>query len=164
MKSINIVFNRFYLSFLLSLFTATVYSQDSKTDTEPGSIAASVESRSFAFQAQSVSPMKGGTRQLTPGYKLTVSGDTLICNLPYFGVVYQANMGSSDGGFDFTSYKFDYQSKIKKKGGWVIKIKTKDTKGQRQFILTVFENGTASLSVNSSDRESISYFGSLLLQ
>jgi hypothetical protein len=99
-------------------------------------------------------------RQLTPGYKLIVTGDTLTCNLPYIGTVYQPTIGS-DGGFEFTSYKFDYQSKIRKKGGWVIKIKTKDTKGLNQFILTLFENGTASLNINSSDRQSISYFGTL---
>lgn len=125
-----------------------------------GVLQRAIENKSYTLQVQSVSPMKGGTRQLNPGYILTVKGDTLIANLPYFGRVYQAALGA-DGGFNFTSYEFDYQVKPGKKDGWNVSIKTKDQPSQRKFNLTITKSGSASLAVLSSDRESISYYGVL---
>ena len=123
-------------------------------------LTSAIEKKSYTYRVQSVTPMKGGTRQLNPGYTLTVKGDTLIANLPYFGRVYQSTIGG-DAGFNFTSYVFDYQVKPRKKGGWIVTIKTKDLPSQRQFNLTVSKNGSTSLSVLCSDRESISYYGAL---
>jgi hypothetical protein len=123
-------------------------------------LQSAIEHKTYTYRVQSVSPMKGGTRQLNPGYTLTVKGDTLVANLPYFGRVYQSSIGA-DGGFNFTSYTFDYEIKPRKKGGWNVSIKTKDLPSQRQFNLTVSKNGSTSLTVLCSDRESISYYGVL---
>ncbi len=143
---------------VFNLCVVITHAQDQGTATE--SLQAAIDHQSFTFLAQSMSPMKGGTRQLNPGYSFSVKGDTLVANLPYVGRAYQASMGN-DGGFNFTSYLFDYQIKLRKKGGWNITIKTKDLKSQRQFNLTVFQNGSASLNVSCNDRESISYSGSI---
>ncbi len=123
-------------------------------------LPSAIEHKSYTYRVQSVTPMKGGTRQLNPGYTLIVKGDTLIANLPYFGRVYQAPIGT-DGGFNFSSYEFEYQVKPRKKGGWNVSIKTKDQPSQRQFNLTVTKSGSTTLTVLCSDRESISYYGVL---
>jgi hypothetical protein len=96
---------------------------------------------------------------LDVGYGFKINGDTLTSNLPYMGRAYMADIGSTDGPLDFTSYKFDYSVKPRKKGGWSIQIKIRDTKGEQRFNLSVRENGMAMLSVSSVDRESISYNG-----
>jgi hypothetical protein len=144
------------LVLVLNLVVFSAFSQD-----QSSSIQRDIEKKQFTFLAQSVTPSKGGSRQLSPGYTLQVKGDTLICYLPYFGRVYQPSFGTNDAGLDFTSTQFDYQTKVRKKGGWDVKIKTKDLTNQRQLSMTIFQNGTASLTVISSDRESISFFGSL---
>src|SRR5205823_2822913 len=77
-----------------------------------------VESKDFVFEAQSVSPMGGGMRQLTSSYDLIVSKDTIISNLPYFGRAYTAPVNPSEGGINFTSTNFEYTVKGKRKGGW----------------------------------------------
>ena len=47
----------------------------------------------------------------------------------------------------------------KKKNRWEIVIKPKDVSDVRELYLTIFNNGRASLGVNSSNRESISFNG-----
>jgi len=158
MNAMNVLI-RFQLLIIINLLAITSYAQD-KTDSK-SLILTAIEKKQFTFLAQSVTPMKVGTRQLTPGYTLRISGDTLTCNLPYFGRVYQPSLSTTDGGLNFTSYQFDYQTKVRKKGGWDIRIKTKDLTSQRQFFITVQENGNVNVSVTCNDRESISYYGSL---
>lgn len=146
----------FYLTLGISVSLAQA-TNDQTTDV----LQSAIEQKSFTYRVQSVSPMKAGTRQLNPGYSLAVKGDTLVVNLPYFGRVYQPTL-SSDGGFNFTSYVFDYEIKPRKKGGWNVSIKTKDlSSSQRQFNLTVSKSGSTSMTVVCSDRESISYYGVL---
>lgn len=117
-----------------------------------------VENKTYVFEARSMSPLRGSVRQLTSLYTLKIKGDTLQCDLPYLGQVYQASYGG-DAGLKFDSYQSEYNAVVRKKGGWDIKIKTKDLPGQRTFYLTIFSNGNASLSVNSTDRQAISYSG-----
>ena len=139
---------------LSSLGSPMVYSQDSKTD-ETQSIA---ETRSYIFKVQSVSPRRGGMIQQSPGYDVIVRTDTVISNLPYIGRAYQASYGSSDAGIKFISTKFEY-SMEEKKNKLYVKIKPKDARSVAQMIFTIYDNGTASLSVISNDRETISYNG-----
>jgi len=117
-----------------------------------------IDSKRFVFEAQSMTPMRGGMRTLTPGYALKVSPDTITCDLPYMGRAYQAPMGSSDGGMKFQGFKFDYTVKEKKKG-WTVNINTKEVSGNPRIILTIFDNATARLTISSSTKESISYSG-----
>ena len=116
-----------------------------------------IESKRFVFEAQSMSPVKGSLRTLTPGYTIRVSPDTVVADLPYVGRAYQAGYGS-DGGIKFTATKFEYSVKDKKKG-WTANIETKEVTGSPRLIFSVFENGTARVVVYSNDRESISYSG-----
>ena len=117
-----------------------------------------LESKHWTFQAQSMSPTGGGMRQLSTGYVLTVHGDSLICDLPYMGRVYQPTI-SSNGGLTFISTKFTYENKERKKGGWSLNLQTKDQPNSRRFMLTIFEDGNVSLSVNCTERQQISYRG-----
>ncbi|MBC7827008.1 MAG: DUF4251 domain-containing protein, partial [Chitinophagaceae bacterium] len=117
-----------------------------------------VEAKRFVFQAQSASPMRGGRRNLTPGYTLLVSNDTLVSDLPYFGRAYSAGYGT-DGGIKFTSTKFESSVKSRKKEGWDLNIKPTDITNIEVLIITVHESGTASLQVKTRDRQPISFDG-----
>ena len=152
----------FVFCFVTLGFLNESYAQNSKKERDSvkaREIETMVEAKDYVFQAQSASPLKGGIKQLTSsGYFLSLM-DTLICNLPYYGQVYQSSYGTTDGGIKFTSADFSYAATNRKKGGWSIKIKTKDQASNRQLALTIFENGNASLQITSSDRQSISYSG-----
>jgi len=148
MKSLH-----FILLCLACVLCLAGYSQD-----DAGAVKGMIDSKRFVFEAQSMTPSRGGLRTLTPGYILVVSPDTVACDLPYMGRAYQAPMGSSDGGMTFHGSKFDYTVKEKKKG-WTVNINMKEVSGNPRLILTVFDNASARLTISSSSKESISYSG-----
>ena len=123
-----------------------------------GSVKEMVESKTFVFQAQSMTPLKGSMRTLSPGYTFKVSPDTLKSDLPYAGRAFQAAYGSTDGGMKFEATKFEYTVKENKKG-WTINIKTKEVSGSPRVTISVFDNGSARINISSMSRESISYNG-----
>ncbi|HWB28198.1 MAG TPA: DUF4251 domain-containing protein [Chitinophagaceae bacterium] len=123
------------------------------------STKALIESGRFIFKAQTVSPAYGNLRQLTPDYyTLSISKDTLVADLPYFGRAFSAPVDPTQGGLNFTATDFDYLVKNGKKA-WNISIKTRRPGDAVQFYLTVFDNGTAYLQVNSINRQPISFNG-----
>lgn len=136
-------------------------SKKAKDSLKEAAVKTMIDEQRFIFNVQSVKPMKSGTRQLSPGYTLSVSKDTIISDLPYFGRMYQAPIGSSDGGIKFTSTDFTYVRKLRKKGGWDIEIKPKESSSVQDIFLTVFENGNASIDLNCKDRQPISYSGEI---
>ena len=123
-----------------------------------GSVKEMVDSKRFVFQAQSMTPLKGSMRTLSPGYTLKVSPDTITSDLPYAGRAFQAAYGSTDGGMKFKATEFDYTVK-EKKNGWTINIATKKVSGSPKVMVSVFDNGNARIVISSTDRESITYNG-----
>src|SRR6478736_1631056 len=141
-----------------------VVAQESKEEKKAAQttvITDQVNGKRYAFRALSAMATGGsGTRQLSGSYyTLTVLSDSIVSDLPYYGRLYQAPMNSQDGGIKFISTKSDYSVKARKKGGWDIKIKTKDVRNSPQLYLTIYSNGSASLRVSCTDRQSISYEG-----
>lgn len=126
-----------------------------------------IESQNFVFDANFVNPSRGSGRSLTSEYDLTVTKDTIIAYLPYFGRAYTAPpYGSIEGGIKFTNTHFTYAMKPGKKSGWAITIKPtnkniSDWRDVQSMYLTISEDGYASLQVISSNREPISFNGTI---
>ena len=161
MKSLNKILKISLLFFAVLAFGITVSAQDAKEEKseKEANIKTLIDAHRYTFKAQSVHPSRGRTVQLNSDYDLRVSGDTVRSYLPYFGRAYSAPLDGRGGGFDFTSNKFEYVQKERKKGGWDITIRPKDVNDVRELFLTVFENGSASLRVTSNNREPISFNG-----
>lgn len=118
-----------------------------------------IESRKYIFIAQYALPMRGTGIYLSSEYDLTVSGDSIISWLPYYGRAYQAPLDPNEGGIKFTSTKFKYTTEVNKKGGWDISMETKDVTDTKMLTLHVSVNGNATLQVTSIYREPISFTG-----
>ena len=117
-----------------------------------------IDSKTYVFHAQSATPMGGSTRQLTSYYNMTLTGDSLVTYLPYFGRAYTPTM-PNEAGLDFISSNFTYKVKERKKGGWEITIEPKDQRNVRSMILSISESGYTSLNVTSNNRQPISFYG-----
>ena len=117
-----------------------------------------IDSQNFVFIARYVTPMTGRKRDLSTGYELSISKDSLISYLPFFGRGYTAPISPSDVDFDFTSTKFTYIV-TPARNGWNISIKTKDQTFLREMYFRIFDNASASLNITSIDRSTISYDG-----
>jgi hypothetical protein len=125
---------------------------------DPG-ISRIIKQREYTFTARTVLPTGGRVVQLTSSYDMHISKDSIIAYLPYFGRAYTAPIGSTNPGIQFTSVDFGYDVKERKRDGWQISIRPRDTQDIQQLNLTVSESGFASLQVTSNNRQPISYNG-----
>jgi hypothetical protein len=125
-----------------------------------GNASLLMSAKNYVFKAQTALPMRGSAHSLTPNYyELKISKDTITSFLPFFGRAYTAPMNADESGFKFTSTSFVYSEKEKKKGGWDVQIKPKDTKDVRQMLLNISSGGMATLQIISNNRETISFTG-----
>lgn len=154
MKPSNSPFGIIFLIVVVLLMTNTINAQPNQSG-----IKTSVESKRFIFHAQTALPTSGRSRQLTSEYNLQVFSDSLISNLPFYGRAYSVPYGSGDGGFSFTSTKFDYAATPGKKKGWNISIKPRDVTDFREFSLSLSDNGYGTLQALSNNRQPISFTG-----
>jgi hypothetical protein len=135
------------------LFSTVVQSQslDKKT------VQLLVEARAFVFIPQSMTPSGGSSRPVTQDYDVRLAADSIVTYLPYYGRSYVPVL-PGEGGVNFTSTEFDYKARMKKKK-WEVSVTPEDTKEVRQLHFTIFENGYATLFVNSMNKQPVSYYG-----
>lgn len=148
----------------LAVITSTgLFAQETKAQKKQdkaAQIKSLIDSRNYVFVAQNAFPMGGRMRNITPDYNLTVSADSVVSYLPFFGRAYTStDYGASKSPLDFKTKSFDYDAKPGKKDGWSITIKPKDNKGVQSMNLTVSSEGYASLQVTSTDRSAMSFNG-----
>lgn len=142
----------------LALVCLLLFQQDSWSQKDTAAIGSKLRAQQYTFVAQTATPLRGRFIQLTSPYDLRVSMDSVIAALPYFGRAFSATPGSTGGGIDFTSTKFDYKKEWRKKK-WEITIAPHDNTDVNELFLTVFDNGKASLRVSSNNRQSITFDG-----
>jgi hypothetical protein len=162
------------LAFIAIVFCSlTVKAQTNKVTT-----AKIVEEKNYIFVATTAIPISsadittimskipgaagGGAISLSGAtYDLAVTPDSLKSYLPYYGRAYRASFDNDENGYKFTSKKFTYKTTKRKRGGWDIEMTTKDVNDNVRMTLTISENGYATLSIISNNKQSISYNGYL---
>lgn len=158
MRHASLMSMKFGCLFMLALFmSGGAFAQKQKA--VDSTILHAISQQRFTFSPQQMLPMSGRMRQVTPDFFVKVTADTLVSYLPYFGRAYTVSPDASRGPLDFTLTKFSYDRQVRKKGGWVITIKPTESRDVQQYVFTVFDNGTASLQVSSTNRQPISYNG-----
>lgn len=144
---------------MVSVAQAQTQTKKEKAAEKAAAVKKLVESQNYVFNAQTVIPMGGRSRQITSDYDLRVAKDSVISWLPYFGRAFTAPIDPTKGGIQFTSRDFEYTVTDAKKGGWNIVIKPKDASDVQQMQLNIYENGYAYLQVMSNNRQPISFNG-----
>ena len=153
------------LALLIFSSPFVTFAQSKTEDKKAAKLAAiknMVESQNYVFKAQTVLPMSGPTRQLTTDYDVKITKQSIISYLPYFGRAYSAPMDPTKGGIQFTSKDFDYTLTPGKKDGWSVLIKPKDYRDVQQMTLTISSTGYASVQVTSTNRQPISFNGTVV--
>lgn len=139
-----------------------------KTAAEKEKLAAdirnAVEIPDFTFKATYAYPTGYKSIYLSPYYDVKVSADTVKAYLPYYGRAYRAPMNPSEGGYRFTSTDFEYRvEEGNRRGNWNVMVTMRDLDRSVTFNFDVWENGTARLNVNDTDRQSISFQGDIVI-
>jgi hypothetical protein len=149
-----------YLLSILLLWSASAFAQNMDAAT----VKRIVEGKNYVVQAQMVTSRYGPPtpgRSLTSDYDFTVTPDSIISYLPYFGRAYTAPANPANSGIMFTSTQYDYTAKRNKKG-WEIAIRPKDNRDIQAVFLDISDSGNSQIRVNSYNRESISFSGTLV--
>ena len=163
-------------SILLVLTMLAIGTLNAKAQTDSAKTRQLVEAQNFIFNARSAMPMSsndinrimsrlpgntGSNINLTgSNYDLQITKDSVVAYLPYYGRAFTATLNPDDAGTKFKSKNFKYTS-VKKKRNWVITIDPKDVKDSQRMTLFISENGYATLTVNNTNRQSISYNGTI---
>jgi len=119
-----------------------------------------IESQQFRFIARAVLPMSGPRIDLTSTYDLTVDSTMVEAWLPFFGRAYQAEYGGRDGGIKFKEEveKIDVTYN-KRKQIYQINMDVDTDKDNYRVRITAGLSGYGDVSINSNNRQSISYYG-----
>ena len=156
----KLITNTLRIVFFMVMACTCVQQANAQVKANAGSaLLSSIDAKTYNFIAQSASPLRGGLRQLTSTYDLRISKDTVVSNLPYFGRAFTAPINPSDGGLMFNSTSSQYSVKAGKKGRRDISFNTKQNSDTQHMTLTVFDNGFATLQVNSNNRDTITFNG-----
>ena len=96
--------------------------------------------------------------QLSGGYDLRITPDSVIAYLPFFGRAYTAPVNPSEGGIKFTSTRFQYKQTLRKKM-YEIEITPHDVQDVSRLFLTISASGFTTLRIQSINRTPISFNG-----
>jgi len=130
--------------------------QDSKAVSEK------LDARSYTIDINYMIPQAGPAKAVD-NYSITVDGDKIDSWLPYAGKATSVPYGGGKG------LTFKDSIKEYKDSGWKddkreITMTITNEEDTYQYFLTVFDNGTATLSVNCRNRDGISYRGNMVLE
>lgn len=162
----------------LYITALTLVSVSALAQTDKATTAKIVAAKAYTFVARSATPLntqdiskvmgqmpgglQGGTININETYyEVKVTPDSVVAYLPYYGRSYSAPNNPTEGGVKFNSKKFGYKAAKGKKHGWNIVIDTKDNNENYRLSLDIGDEGYASLSLNSNNKQSITYQGYL---
>ncbi|WP_326936391.1 DUF4251 domain-containing protein [Flavobacterium sp. PL11] len=124
-------------------------------------IALLVESQEFKFVAQKAFPQGYNAIDLTTNYNFIEFSPNLIkSEMPFFGRGYSGIAYGGDQGLSFKGKPITY---IIKKGNKKNELNA-NVRGDRdvfKIYLSILLNGSATLTIYSNNRSSISYFGTI---
>jgi hypothetical protein len=151
------IWNAVVLVISVSVVSCTTAKKFEKV--KPADVSNLINSKNFTFIAERVNPFRGASRNLTSLYDVELKRDTLISFLPFFGRAYQAPLDPSKGGINFKSTSFSYNITEKSGDEWDIYIEPKDNSDVQTMIFTIFGNGNATLNIQNTHRDPISFYG-----
>jgi hypothetical protein len=120
-----------------------------------------VNSKEFVFVARNASPQGFRNIDLTSNANyIKFQPDFIKSEMPFFGRAYSGVAYRGDGGLNFEGKPQEYTFKKEKKA-YQIKAVVKGQYDVYKMYLSVFYDGSASLSINSNNRSTISYNGEI---
>ena len=116
-----------------------------------------VETAHFTIDIDRMYPIRGTSKTVT-NYSLSVRDGVLYSHLPYIGQAWRVPYGGGHA-LNFDAKIGNYSVVRTRKEGYEIRIYVKTDEDEHLYLLTLFDNGRASLDVQSGNRERISFSG-----
>jgi len=164
---------------IFSIFVAmTLFNScETQSNIAPEQVNNLLQNKEFTFMAEKANPTNydvvkvlnslpnssaSQILNLDSGYTLEIKKDEVIVQLPYFGKMYNPTYSTGKDSYRFTSKDFSMTEVAGKKGSTIFTILPKDQQNIRRMDLEVYKNGKAYLSIDSNDRQLISYDGYIM--
>ena len=116
-----------------------------------------LQSADFRIEIDRMYPVRGSSQHVT-NYSVTVKDGVLNSHLPYIGQAWRVPYGGGHA-LNFKADIGSYNVVRTRDDGYEVRIYVKTDEDQHVYTLTVFNNGRASLDVQSQNRERISFSG-----
>lgn len=156
---------------LVLMFTSIVSFAQQKTKKEikeakkiekQKQIEALVSSENFIFSANRAFPLGYRSIDLTTNpNSISFASNLIKSDMPFFGrATGSIAYGGGEGGLKFEGVPEDFSIEKEEKK-YFLEAKVKDKNDSYSIQLTIFFDGGASLIINSNNRSSISYSGSV---
>lgn len=122
-----------------------------------------LDAKQFSVEVNYMISTRAGGKSVSGGYAVAVDGSSVDSNLPYAG---QARNVPYGGGkvLTFKDEIDDYKDSGWDNGKREIVFSTDNDEDKLVYRIIVYDDGTASVFVNSLNRDSISYRGRLILE
>lgn len=121
-----------------------------------------INSRDFVFQARRAIPSQGNSVDLTTNRSYIIfNPDFIESYMPFFGRAYSGVGYGSDTGLHFRGQPENFTVEKRKKN-YQVSVTVKGETDNFRLFLTVSQDGTASLTINSNNRQAISYIGDII--
>jgi len=116
-----------------------------------------VQTGDFTINIDRMYPLRG-TSKTVNSYSVKVHDGKLESYLPYIGQAWRVPYGGGHG-LNFTADIGHYEVSTVRKDGYEVRLYVKTDEDEHLYLFTIFDNGRASLDVQSGNRERISYSG-----
>lgn len=152
----------FFVGIVLLVGGQSLYAQSKKEKREQKEkeVKEMIDKKRFTIDVDRALPMGGRSVNLTTPYSFEMRGDSAISYLPYFGRAYSVPYVGGDG-MRFEKSVTDYSCSFNKKGTAQIKFVTRANEDTYRFNIQVFANGSATINVTPTNKQSITYQGEL---
>jgi len=122
-----------------------------------------INSREFDFIATRALPQDGGSVDLTTNSNfIKFHPDCVVSYMPFYGRAYHVDYGG-DGGIKFDAKPKEFKVTTRNRGkGYAITISVPVSRDCFQLNLIVSPDGSATLTISSNDRSTITYFGDIV--
>ena len=118
-----------------------------------------LETGDFTIDIDRMYPVRG-TSKMVNNYSIKVKDGVLISHLPFIGQAWRVPYGGGHA-LNFDAPIVNYTVTRPRNDGYEIRIYVKTDEDEHLYLLTVFDNGRASLDVQSQNRDRISYTGQM---
>ena len=143
---------------MLVFFTGSSFIRQQSSSFIQDEIAQAINNDRWDFTADYAYPSYGKSRNITGVYYVQCRKDTLVVALPYYGKLNSSAGANNENPLDFKSTDFKLTKEVRKKGGWLVTIKSPNSEVQ-SISFTFFDNGTARVYFTMTNRSGIDFSG-----
>lgn len=127
-------------------------------------VKSAIDAKQYSFKAMTASTQRGRSINLTSSYGIVVKPDVISCDLPFFGTSYGGSAYGGEGAIRFESKQFEYTIEPGRKNGWNVTILPKDKPEVQKIMLLVGSEGYTTVTVISTNRSAMNYYGNIELK